>query len=410
MSITEEQAREAFEAGPPVILAPGPRATDRVPPPPSDVWDLPHGTAWIYYGEGNGQLTRPVLIADGFSAGPSDLGLTWELLEHGPYPLLSELRRRGRDVVLIGYHERSVSILQNAETAMAAVTEAIDRRVGDHPLTVGGFSMGGLVTRYALAKMETVGLEHQAQLYFSWDSPHTGAWIPIALQSFAHYIKRLSPGFSVQINSPAAQELLCQHIANWNDWPAPSEQRQAFLRELGDVGNWPRSREMRLIALANGPVTGAGNGISPGADALTGKGLTIAGTKLRTQSEGESQPVANLRVLTVPNREVRTGGLPDIDGAPGGTLPGFGLLADKLNELPPLLGFGVDNPIREHCFVPAVSAIALREPDTHDNLYTPISDEDLEETPFHAVKLASQSDTHTLVTEELATWLLDQLP
>ncbi|MEV8637871.1 hypothetical protein AB0395_40105 [Streptosporangium sp. NPDC051023] len=148
----------------------------------------------------------------------------------------------------------------------------------------------------------------------------------------------------------------------------------------------------------------------PAPEALTGEGATISGTQLCTQSEGESQLVANLRVLTTPNREVRTNGLPDIDGAPGGTLDGFGILADKLNELPPLLGFRVSNPIREHCFVPAVSAISVREPGTHDNLYTPISDEELEETPFHAVKLASQSDTHTLVTEELATWFLDQLP
>ncbi|MDX2565248.1 hypothetical protein PV371_37220 [Streptomyces sp. TX20-6-3] len=58
---------------------------------------------------------------------------------------------------------------------MAAVIESIGRRIGDHPLTVGGFSMGGLVTRYALAKLETDGIEHQAQLYYSWDSPHTGA-------------------------------------------------------------------------------------------------------------------------------------------------------------------------------------------------------------------------------------------
>ncbi|MEV0680764.1 hypothetical protein AB0I60_30050 [Actinosynnema sp. NPDC050436] len=178
---------------------------------------------------------------------------------------------------------------------------------------------------------------------------------------------------------------------------------------MEEVGNWPQARETRLIALANGPETGAGNGIHPGVDALTGRGATVAGTVLRTQSEGEDQVVANLRVLTTPTREVHTNGLPDIDGAPGGTLDGFGILADRLNKLK-LLGSGVDNPVRGHCFVPAVSAVALREPDTHDNLYTPIGEEELEETPFHAVKLSSQSDTHTLVTEELATWFLDQLP
>ncbi|MFD9735738.1 esterase/lipase family protein [Umezawaea sp. NPDC059074] len=407
MSITEGQAADALQSGTPIVLAPGPRTTDRIPPPPSDVWDLPNGTAWVYYGEGNSALTRPVLLADGFSVGPSDLSFTWEQLEHGPFPLLSELRRRGRDVVLVGYHERSASILQNAEAVTAAVTEAIDRRVGDHPLTVGGFSMGGLVTRYALAKMETAGIEHEAQLYFSWDSPHTGAWIPIALQAFAHYTRKLDSRFSDQINSPASQELLWQHIAGWEDKPATSDARLAFLRALEEVGNWPRARQTRLVALANGPGGGEGNGVAPGAAALTGKGLGVTGTALYTQAEGEDQLVAKLRVVTVPTREIRTGGLPDIDGAPGGTLHGFGILADALNEV---VGFGVDNPVREHCFVPTVSAVALREPATHDDLYTPISVQDLEQTPFHAVKLASQNDTHTLITEELSTWFLDQLP
>ncbi|WP_181794030.1 hypothetical protein [Streptomyces sp. WELS2] len=406
MSTTEEQAAEAFKSGPRIVLAPGPRTTDRVPPQADDTWDLPYGTAWVYYGKGNSHLIRPVLMADGFSTGPTDLALTWELLEHGPFPLLSELRRQGRDVVLVGYHERSAPILENAETAMAAIRGAIDRRIGSHPLTVGGFSMGGLVTRYALAKLEREGIEHFTELYFSWDSPHTGAWIPIALQAFAHYTKKLDPRFSDQINSPAAQELLVKHIATWEDKPATSERRLAFLRALEDVGGWPF--RPKRIAVANGPGTGAGNGVTPGVEAVTGKGLAVTGTELRTQPAGDDQLVAKLRVVTTPTREIRADGLPDIDGAPGGTLHGFGILADALNEIP---GFGVVNPVREHCFVPTVSAIGLREPATHDDLYTPIDDEEVrEKSPFHDVKLASQSEAHTLITEELATWFLEQLP
>ncbi|MEC3891105.1 hypothetical protein [Nocardiopsis sp. LDBS1602] len=291
---------------------------------------------------------------------------------------------------------------------MAAVTKAIERREGDHALTVGGFSMGGLVSRYALAKMETEGLEHQAQLYFSYDSPHNGAWIPIALQAFAHYIKKLNADFSNQINSDASRELLWRHIAHWEDEPGTSERRLEFLRALEEVGDWPQ--EPRRVAIANGPADGTGNGVEPGVAAVIGKGASITGTELRTQPEGVDDLVARLRVITVPTREVRTSGLPDIDGAPGGTLYGFGILADALNSMPPLLGFKVENPIREHCFVPAVSAIAAREPATHDDLYTPLSDEELEKTPFHAVKLSSRNDTHALITEELAGWLLEQLP
>ncbi|MFD7462653.1 MULTISPECIES: hypothetical protein [unclassified Streptomyces] len=147
--------------------------------------------------------------------------------------------------------------------------------------------------------------------------------------------------------------------------------------------------------------------MAPGAEAVIGRGLAVTGTELRTQSGGDDQPVAKLRVVTAPTREIRTSGQPDIDGAPGGILHGLGILADVLNEIP---GFGVDNPIREHCFVLTVSAIALREPATHDDLYAPISDGELEETPFHAVRFASQNGTHTLITEGLSTWFLDQLP
>ncbi|MFB7611202.1 hypothetical protein [Streptomyces gardneri] len=96
-----------------------------------------------------------------------------------------------------------------------------------------------------------------------------------------------------------------------------------------------------------------------------------------------------------------TSNLPYIDGAPGGTLHGFGILADTLNELPPALGFGVVNPIREHCFVPAVSAISLREPATHDDLYTPISQkppEDAEGT----VPVSLESETGQFAVNQLS--------
>ncbi|MEU2970960.1 esterase/lipase family protein [Nocardiopsis alba] len=408
MSITEEQAAEALQSAPPIILSPGPRTIERTAPDPDEVWELPNGIARVYLGEGNDRLTRPVLIADGFSSGPSDIDYTWELLEHGPYPLLSRIRARGSDVVLIGYDERSASILENAETVTKAVEKAVEDRDGDHPLAVGGFSMGGLVSRYALTKMETEGREHQARLYFSYDSPHNGAWIPLSLQAFAHYIKRLNAGFSNQINSPAARQLLWRHIAHWEDEPAMSEGRLEFLRALEEVGDWPQ--EPQRIALANGPATGVGNGVTPGVEAIIGKGASITGTELFTQATGNDRLVARLRVVSAPTREVHTHGLPDIDSAPGGTLPGFGILATELNRLPALYGFKVDAPIPGHCFVPAVSAIAAREPATNDDLYTPISDEEMEKTPFHEVKLSSQSETHTLVTEELAGWLLERLP
>ncbi|MFJ4005049.1 hypothetical protein ACIPWL_16595 [Streptomyces sp. NPDC090023] len=83
---------------------------------------------------GRRQLTRPVLIADGFSVGPSDLS---HLGASGVRPVPAPER---------------------------APPPGPRRRPGRLPRAQRGFSMGGLVTRYALAKLETAGQERQTQL------------------------------------------------------------------------------------------------------------------------------------------------------------------------------------------------------------------------------------------------------
>ncbi|MFD4632636.1 esterase/lipase family protein [Streptomyces sp. NPDC058284] len=407
----DPQIAEAFGVAARITLAPGPREAREAPaaaPEPDDEWTLPNGRAWVYLADPAQGLTRPVILGDGFNSGPSELDFSWEILERGPYPFVSELRRRGYDVVLLGFDERSASILENAQVARSAIFEAIARRRGDRPLTVGGFSMGGLVTRYALAKMEHDGENHQTALYFSYDSPHRGAWIPIALQSFAHYIRRLNAAFSNQMNSPAARQLLCRHIAEWDDTPETDKERVEFLAELDRVGGWPR--QPHTIGVANGVRTGEGNGIRGGEKAFRGKGLAITGTRLHTQSAGENQLVAQLRVVTLRKPQIRTSGLPETDGAPGGTLEGFGILADELNKIPAIIGFGSEADIREHCFVPVVSAIALRDIDTHEKLYSPVTASAEEESELDEFLCASRNEPHTLVTEELCTWILDRLP
>ncbi|GLX00571.1 hypothetical protein [Microtetraspora sp. NBRC 16547] len=404
----DQQIADALRAAPPIILAPGPReAPTQLPPPPDDVWSLPGGAAWVYYGEGNDSLVRPVIMADGFNTGPSTPEFSWNALQFSGYPLIGELRKRGRDVVLLGFTERSASILNNANTAIAAIQEAIARRLGGHPLTVGGFSMGGLVARYALAKLESQRLDHQTALYFSYDSPHRGAWIPIALQAFAHYIRRLDSRFSDQMNSPASRQLLWRHVAEWQDAPATAKERTEFLAALEGVGGWPRIP--RLIGVANGVGSGKGNGVKPGKTAMRGTGLAVTGTDLRAQSTGTDSLVATLRVVTLQRPDIHATGMPDIDGAPGGTLEGFGILADELNKLTHL-GMAVDNPIRSHCFVPAVSAVAIRDIATHDDLYVDINRLSPDDSELDDFKLASKNEGHTTITEELSSWIIDRLP
>jgi hypothetical protein len=416
---TERDLAAALTAVPPILPGAGPRVvSEEAPPTPDDQWMLPNGMAWVFYGEGHDRLVSPVIMADGFNSGSSSLEFSWTFLEGGEkgadFRFISALRAREKDVIILGFTERSASILvNNSGAATAAIAKAIELRDGNNPLVVGGLSMGGLVTRYALAKMEHDGVPHETGVYFSYDSPHRGAYIPISLQAFAHYppIRDRNPAFSDYVNSDAAQELLRWHISTSDEAPGVSPKRKDFLEALEDVGEWPKEIP-RLLAVANGVGTGSGNGIDAGKTAVRGKPAgqsTLAGTDLRTMPAVPDDLAAILQVI-LKKKEVRVPKeppLPAVDGAPGGTLDSFKILADALNT-PPEEGShltAVDLLIEEHCFVPAVSAVDVRDLDTNDDLYTPI--EPSKESGLEYM-LATQNEAHTKVTEELCTWLLDR--
>lgn len=393
-------------------------------PEPHDTWPLPGGTAWVYYSPLNRrQLVRPVIMSDGFSAGASNLDQLWDgLEENGRYRFISELHATGRDVIILGYNDRAASITANAETAIDCVRRAIMERVGRAKLVVGGFSMGGLVTRYALAKMEqdpTVP-DHETATYFSFDTPHQGAWFPVSLQAFIHFATDhwgdaplIGPAlrqFSGLVNSPAARQMARWHIEKVGDSPEPAPERETFLRELEALGGWPRN--VRKIGVANGVDTGTGNGIKADVIAVKCDGETLVDTWLKTQAKGDQQ-VANLQQAGGRPTPVHTSGLPDIDGAPGGLFVvasplggetgGFGLAALLMS----LMGNTVEpDIITTSCFIPSISAVAAGDIDDPKALYQPIKPAHSE---LDAFQCAGRNEGHTTMTEELGSWLVNEI-
>jgi hypothetical protein len=79
-----------------------------------------------------------------------------------------------------------------------------------------------------------------------------------------------------------------------------------------------------------------------------------------------------------------------------------------LNAQPSYLGLSSEAPIRSHCFVPAISAVAIRDigPDT---LYADIDNIDPNESELDEFRLASQNEGHTRITEELCSWIIERL-
>ncbi|MFD7873478.1 esterase/lipase family protein [Streptomyces sp. NPDC059766] len=392
-------------------------------PEPHDEWSLAGGTAWIYYSPLNRrQLVRPVIVSDGFSGGSSNLDQLWQgLEENGDYRFISELHAAGRDVIILGYDDRTASITNNADTAIECIRRAVAERVGQAKLAVGGFSMGGLVTRCALARMEHDPSlpDHETSLYFSYDTPHQGAWFPIALQAFTHYATDKwgdSPGvgpllrqLSGLLNSPAARQMSRWHIEKVGATPTQAPERVAFLKKLDELGGWPRG--VRKIGVANGVATGNGNGVKPAATAVRCDGDSLHDTWLKTQAQGD-QVVARLQQTDDAATSVRTSGLPDIDGAPGGlfTVPSpagdtgsFGLAA----ALMAVLGNTLDQDvISTSCFIPSISAVDAGDIGDQKALYRPVTPAD---SALDAMLCAGRNEGHTSMTEELGAWIVNEI-
>ncbi|MFP3968524.1 hypothetical protein SMC26_39935 [Actinomadura fulvescens] len=386
-------------------------APSQAAPAPDQRWDFDGGFALVYLANSRFGLAKPVIFADGFNSGPSNPDAMWEHLERREYAMATALRERGSDLIMLGYTERSAAIQDNANVAIACISRAIADRRGNEPLVAGGFSMGGLVTRYALAKMEQRRQDHQTAVYFSWDSPHRGAWIPISLQAMAHYLKDQDgvTEMSDYINSPAARELLRWHIDTVTADTDPDPLRAVFLEELERYGSWPQ-RPLKL-GLANGSGQGNGLQINAGAEMLKATGLLhpYRTTTLYAQARGDDKLVAHLKRQRITNPppavERHTSGLPEADAAPGGTLRSFGIARDNLAALG-----AVECPHEWVSFVPTVSAVAIRDIDQQQDLYANVATLPPDESDLDEFKCASDNQEHSLVTPELADWLLARLP
>ncbi|MFD7964344.1 esterase/lipase family protein [Streptomyces zaomyceticus] len=236
-------------------------------------------------------------------------------LENGRYPFISQLRARGRTLVLVGFDERSESILTNAETLTAAILRTSAEQLDDARLMVGGFSMGGIVARYALAKMETQRIDHRTGVYVSFDSPHRGGWVPIGLQAFAHYLAKTGDDtYLQQISSAASQQMLWRYLDALDGTPAESPLRTRFKEQLQKVGSWPQIP--RLIGVSSGRGDGVGNGVEAGKETLSCAGPLFEGTRFLAQSQGKKAQVAVLNGVLGGPHTITTDSFPELDGAP----------------------------------------------------------------------------------------------
>jgi hypothetical protein len=173
-------------------------------------------------------------------------------------------------------------------------------------IVIMGPSMGGLISRYALAYMEKqfaatgdVTWKHNTRLWVSFDSPHLGANIPVGAQAniwfFGEKLHNDSAKdkFDNQLNSIAGKQMLINQFSNTlatmsgntgTSSNAPFfTQFQSNLNSNGIAGSngFPTSSStFRKIAIVNGSLNGTKNGVEGG------EFLNVRGYKDPTILEG----------------------------------------------------------------------------------------------------------------------------
>lgn len=111
---------------------------------------------------------------------PGDLGLE-NLVDTSGVGFLSVVIKEYSDEDDPDRHEASVQ--DNALALQTLLVFINSLRDNNIPMTVVGYSFGGVSARYALANMEASSIEHNANLFISVDSPHRGASVPHSLQN-----------------------------------------------------------------------------------------------------------------------------------------------------------------------------------------------------------------------------------
>jgi hypothetical protein len=284
-------------------------------PGPNFTSPLAKEGAWlrIDYAPGhNGQIKKPFIVAEGFDPGSI---LTPEIT--GGDRTLNDFRKditldagttlynllygnnRQYDIIYIDWQNGTHNIKHNAEVLRNVITWVNDQKLqagSTEQNVLLGQSMGGLVGRYALAKMEQdYDEDHDVRLFIAHDSPMRGANTPISTQfftrhvydqytsapilygmvefvipTFLNFLELMSWG-AISINFPSISDALTiqdtpaalqmnYHYVDISSNPTKTP-HQIWQQEFDQMGYPQNSRN---IAISNGNECAANHGFNPG--------------------------------------------------------------------------------------------------------------------------------------------------
>lgn len=392
--------------------------------------------------------------------------------------LITKLRSLGYDVIIINpptytsVNQSGVPVTvdggadyieRNAMSLISyirSVKQTLVSNASNEKLIIVGPSMGGQISRYALAYMEKkyaeTGLpewQHNARLWISVDSPHLGANIPLAAQANVWFFgeklnsEKAKARFNEELNSVAGKQQLIsqfQHGLN-TGYTDNSPFFTTYYNNLNTngvngSGGYPVSTaNFRKIALINGSLNGTKVG-TEGQTFLKMRGyidlsflffnwtLTLlrindmympASGQTATIFQGDGQ---NFNIgfdhwyinhprytLNATNNSIKG----SLDVIPGGLFSAQKLIKEGVEEELGLAGVRNETQafLPYHSFIPTFSALGHLQPNQNwgnalnSNLTCPTN----RLTPFDSYFGIAQNTQHTSFTKESVAWLLKEL-
>lgn len=439
------------------------------------------------------KLRKEVLILDGYDPGDtrkiysSSTGYDqyhssiFELMyyDHDNNPqtdsknLVNEMQNQGFDVTLVNFPTGADYIERNAMALVALIQRENAKLAANgstEQIAIIGPSMGGLVSRYALAYMEKNNIPHNTGLWVSFDSPHLGANIPIAAQETLYFFgykggqDLAKTKFDENFRSPAARQMLIEQLDynhenspyNTNLLPnggVPDGQnnntpfRYQFTNGLannGLAGSGGFPQNLRKIAVINGNTLGIKTNsesqmyLELAAFKIVKYGQ-IFGTSIQTKinvARIESRFLASPynSVQTFYGKSANLGNFPNVfisqtvnrsnsnprgsmDIVPGGMYNTQGIIKDEfdaaLNDaIPGRRSIEWRTFVPNHAFIPTVSSLAFKNPDF--NWSAPVNrnlicDTNNKEIPFDSYFAPSKNEDHVFVNADMVDWLIKEL-
>ncbi len=255
---------------------------------------LAKGYVTIQYANADKKIYKPLIVAEGFDPGiftnPEDFrgvntfdGFYNDIFNSKSTDLTNLFIDFPQyDVIYIDWQNGTADLRLNTLLLKTVIRKVNEIKVanGLNPIeknVVLGRSMGGVIARYALKKMEDAGENHDTRLYISHDAPHQGANVPLGFQYLAKNLRKLYfKGFLGDIinffdnqalnkismaNTPAAKQMLINYADD--NYQLDNSQHIQWQNELQNL-NYPQLS--RNVAISNGSECGNPYELSPGAN------------------------------------------------------------------------------------------------------------------------------------------------